>query len=204
MSNSPPLDVRFECQQSGHCCCDPQIIVTTTFLDIFQIFSQLDGDFEYLLKKLTFYRVETDLNLELRKRLVLTPVQTSDGKIIPGLMKINGLNCVFYSKPNCSIYNSRPRACRNYPIAFLGAEAEAPFIWAKDSKETCPGIGKGIPLSFPSVIQQGKITLEEINTHNDLVHELNIEASKGKPLSAREVVWMFIVYAEKYSSENNS
>ena len=50
------------------------------------------------------------------------------------------------------------------------------------------------------IIQEGKMTLEDIQTHNDLINELNTEALKGTPLSAREVIWLFIVYAEKYLS----
>ena len=140
----------------------------------------------------------------MRKKLVLPSIKTSDGEIIPGLRKINGQNCTFYAKPNCSIYNSRPRACRNYPIAFLEDQTENPFIWAKDSVNTCPGIGKGSSLEIQMIIEEGKKTLNEIKAHDELVYELNTEASKCNPLSAREVIWMFIVYAEKYSSANTT
>ena len=198
-----PQDIRFECQQSGHCCCDPKIVVTTTFLDVSSLYLATERDFDYLLKKLAFYRIETDLSPESRKKMVLSSIHSADGEIIPGLRKINGQNCVFYSKPKCSIYQNRPRACKNYPIVFLDTQSKNQFIWAKDAKKTCPGIGRGNTLALTSVIEEGKITMEEIRIHNELVDELNVEASKGKPLSAREVIWLFIVYAEKYLDRNN-
>jgi Fe-S-cluster containining protein len=167
---------------------------------VYSLYQALDNDFDYLLKKISFYRIETDLTSVSREKLVLSTIKTSDGEVIPGLRKINGQNCVFYSKPNCSIYHSRPRACRNYPIAFLDSRSKNQFLWAKDSEQTCPGIGKGKLLILSSVVQKGKITLEEIKAHNDFVNELNTEAAKGKPLSAREMIWMFIVYAEQISS----
>ncbi len=200
MSSAKPPEFYFECQQSGFCCCDPKIIVTTTFLDIHSLYLALEREFEYLLKKLSFYRIDTDLSPELRKKLVLSAIHTTDGEIIPGLRKINGQNCVFYTRPNCSIYRYRPRACKNYPIAFLGNKSKNRFIWAKDSEKVCPGVGKGRLLSLTTLIQEGKMTLEDIQAHNDLINELNTEASKGTPLSAREVIWLFIVYAEKYLS----
>ncbi|MHA1993331.1 MAG: YkgJ family cysteine cluster protein [Candidatus Hodarchaeales archaeon] len=200
MSSSKLQEVRFKCQQSGHCCCDPKIIVTTTFLDMYNLYQALENDFDYLLKKISFYRIESDVNLVSRKKLVLSSIQTSEGEIIPSLRKVKASNCVFYTKPNCSIYQYRPQACKNYPITYLDSKSKNQIIWAKNSQKTCPGIGKGKPLSLNRLIQEKKTTLEVIKTHNDLIHELNTEAAKGEPLTAREVLWMFIVYAEKFSS----
>ncbi|MHA1237512.1 MAG: hypothetical protein ACTSQ9_07640, partial [Candidatus Hodarchaeales archaeon] len=53
---------RFQCQQSGHCCCDPNIIVTLTFMDVFDLFLAMDKDFESLLVKLTFYKFEKKID----------------------------------------------------------------------------------------------------------------------------------------------
>ena len=49
-----------------------------------------------------------------------------------------------------------------------------------------------------------KKTLEEIKIHNDLVNELNFEADNNKPLSVREVIWVFIAYGEKIRARSAS
>ena len=193
-------DIRFECQQSGHCCSDPGILVTLTFHDIYNLYQALDNDFEYLIKKLTFFRLDADLDDEIRERLVLEAVHTVEGEVIPGLKKINGHNCTFYSYPNCTIYQNRPRACRNYPFTFYKKQNQTEFIWAKDAEKNCPGIGKGPSINVDKLLNSGHKTLTEIKSHNELIDQLNIEADKGNPLTAREAIWMFIVYGEKISS----
>jgi len=204
LSSSDPSESRFECQQSGNCCCDPKIIVTTTFLDMLNLYQASENNFDYLLKKISFYRIQSEIGSKIRRRMVLSSIHTSDGEIIPGLRKVNGLNCVFYTKPDCSIYQYRPQACKNYPITFPKNNSEKQIIWAKDSEIKCPGIGKGKPLSLTEISQKRKETHEIILTHNELIRELNIEAKKGNALSAREVIWMFIVYAEKFISTNKT
>ena len=188
---------RFQCQQSGHCCCDPNIIVTLTFMDVFDLYLAMDQDFESLLRKLTFYTFEEKINENQRKKLVLPAISTSDGDVIPGIMKTNGVNCVFYLKPNCSIYNNRPLACKNYPYTFLDHENERNFSWAKNAEKTCPGISEGKLIDYSYVEKNGKITSDNLNMHTSLTQELNTEAANGKPLTVREIVWIFIVYGEK-------
>ena len=196
MKNHSQKEIRFTCQQSGQCCCDPKIIVTLTFIDVYNLYQAVNKDFELLMRKLTFYRFEKQTKNKQRIKLVLPAVSTSDGEVIPSIKKINGLNCTFFTKPNCSIYNNRPIACQNYPFTFQNNE-EGKFSWAKDAKSTCPGIGRG-PLVEDSVVDKlRKITYKTINLHANFIQELNTEADRGKPLSAREVIWMFIVYGEK-------
>ncbi len=190
-------DIRFKCQQSGHCCCDPGIIVTLTFHDVYRLYQALDNDFEFMVKKLTFYKIDSTLDDTIRKRLVLEAIQTTEGDVIPGLKKVGGMNCVFYTHPNCTIYHFRPRACRNYPFAFLGVQNQIEFLWAKNAEQSCPGIEKGSPLPISELDREGHKTLADINSHNDFIKQLNIEARSENPLSAREAIWIFIVYGEK-------
>jgi Fe-S-cluster containining protein len=190
-------EIHFQCQQSGHCCCDPNIIVTLTFMDVYDLFLAVNKDFESLIRKLTFYKFTKGVNEDQRKKLVLPAISTSVGEIIPGIKKINGLNCVFYSKPNCSIYHNRPLACKNYPFTFLGKDNKRLFSWAKNAEKTCPGIGEGNIVETSYIERNGSITSEYLNMHTDFIQELNIEAVNSKTLSAREVIWIFIVYGEK-------
>ena len=190
-------EIRFLCQQSGHCCCDPNIIVTLTFIDVYDLFLAVDKDFEVLMRKLTFYKFEQQTNEDQRKKLVLPAISTSDGEVIPGIKKIAGLNCAFYSKPTCSIYHNRPLACKNYPFAFLGKENEITFSWAKNAEKTCPGIGVGELIEYSYIERNGKVTSDNLNMHLNIAQEINTEAANGKPLTVREVIWIFIVYGEK-------
>ncbi len=192
---------RFQCQQSGHCCCDPNIIVTLTFMDVFDLYLAMDQDFESLLRKLTFYTIEQKINENQRKKLVLPAISTSDGDVIPGIMKTNGVNCVFYLKPNCSIYHNRPLACKNYPYTFLDHENKRNFSWAKNAEKTCPGIGEGDLIDYSYIERNGKITYDNLNMHTNFIQELNTEAANGKPLTVREIIWIFIIYAEKVRNQ---
>jgi hypothetical protein len=88
--------MRFFCQQSGNCCCNPNIIVTLTYRDIFQLYMILDTSFEKLLQKISFYTLEESLINIVKKQMVLEPIQTSQGNVIPGLRKYEGGSCVFY------------------------------------------------------------------------------------------------------------
>lgn len=195
--------IRFQCQQSGHCCCDPNIIVTLTFMDVYYLFLAMDKDFESLMRKLTFYKFKKQTNEDQRKKLVLPAISTSDGDVLPGIKKINGLYCVFYFEPNCSIYLSRPLACKNYPFTFLGKEEnEIKFSWAKNAEKTCPGIGKGDLIEYSYIEKNGKITSNNLNMHTKITQELNTEAANGKPLTVREVIWILIVYGEKIDNQN--
>ncbi|MFX1284364.1 MAG: YkgJ family cysteine cluster protein [Promethearchaeota archaeon] len=187
---------RFICQQSGHCCCDPNIIVTLTFRDILRLFIALYRDFRLLLQKITFYTLDSITSPLIEKQMVLKTIQTSDGKIIPGLKKHSQKVCVFFIPPNCSIYSFRPLACRNYPLAFVKENELIVSTWAKNSEKTCPGIGKGSPLSLKNIEQRGKQFFEEIEKHNQVVKELNIEALNKHPLTAREALWTLIIYGE--------
>ena len=200
--NSPDRkNFRFQCQQSGHCCCSPNIIVTLTFMDVFDIFLALDKDFESLLRKLTFYKLEGNVNEDRRKKLVLPAISSSDGDVIPGIKKINGLDCIFYLKPKCLIYRYRPLACKNYPFTFSGEDREIKFSWAKNAEKTCLGIGEGDPIDYSYVERNGKVTSDNLNMHTSLIQELNTESANGKPLTVREIIWIFIVYGEKKRSQ---
>ncbi|WP_455140536.1 YkgJ family cysteine cluster protein [Candidatus Hodarchaeum mangrovi] len=192
---------RFKCQQSGHCCTSSKILVTLTYLDIFNLFVYLDSDFEQLLRKITFYKVKQNYNSNFIKQLVLSPVNTSDGIILPGLKKLDNEVCIFYHKPSCSIYSRRPLACQNYPFAFIEEEDFILSIWAKNAEKTCPGIGKGNKINKSS-LQKSALTYHRIiGEHNRVVENINIEAETGRALTARESLLILLTYAQK---SNNS
>lgn len=197
MKISELKEIRFQCQQSGHCCCDSKIIVTLTFTDVYNLYLAVDKDFESLMKKLAFYKFEKQPKIHQRKKLVLPAISTSDGEVIPGIKKINGLNCTFYNKPNCSIYHNRPLACKNYPFTYLREGKRMKFAWAKNAKNNCPGIDEGAIVETSYIKKNGEETANSLKMHTNLIQELNTEASNGNPLSVREVIWMFIVYGDK-------
>ncbi|MFX1504893.1 MAG: YkgJ family cysteine cluster protein [Promethearchaeota archaeon] len=188
-------DRRFKCQQSGHCCSDTNIIVTLTYRDLFRLFTLLEKDFRRLLQKISFYKLNQP-NQVLQEQMVLEPIQTSEGDIIPGLRKIKEF-CTFFAHPNCKIYSDRPMSCRSYPLAFLKKEKQLICTWVKNSQKTCPGIGKGSVLSQRFIQNLGKDYLQVIETHNHVVRELNKEALNGRPLTARGALWILISYGEK-------
>ncbi|MHA1969941.1 MAG: YkgJ family cysteine cluster protein, partial [Candidatus Hodarchaeales archaeon] len=124
---------RFKCQQSGHCCRDREIVVTLTYHDIFRLFSALNNNFQLLIQKITFFKMDKKVQKKVLKQLVLSPIQTSQGNVIPGLRKREDNSCIFYFPPNCSIYTNRPMACRNYPLAFVKKKNEISCVWGKKS-----------------------------------------------------------------------
>ena len=186
---------RFECQQSGHCCKDPNIIVTLTFRDLFRIFVKINKDFRVLLQKISFYKLN-ESDIVLQKQMVLDPIQTSEGNVIPGLRKLKDF-CTFYAHPNCLIYPKRPMSCQSYPLAYLKEGDQIVCTWVKNSQKTCPGIGKGGVLSQRFIQDLGIKYFQEIETHNHVVRELNKEAMNGRPLTARGALWILITYGEK-------
>ncbi|MFX1516093.1 MAG: YkgJ family cysteine cluster protein [Promethearchaeota archaeon] len=186
---------RFECQQSGHCCSDSNIIVTLTYQDLFRIFVLLQKDFRRLLQRISFYKL-TQPDQVLQEKMVLKPIQTSEGDIIPGLRKLNEI-CTFYAHPDCQIYPKRPMSCQSYPLAYIKQGQKIICTWVKNSQNTCPGIGKGNVLSHRFIQNLGTRYLHEIETHNQVVRELNKEALNGRPLTARGALWVLISFAEK-------
>ncbi len=105
--------------------------------------------------------------------------------------------CVFYTSPDCSIYQYRPTACRTYPFAFVQKQGKIIQSWVKNSLKSCPGIGKGTPLPSRYIQQLGQTFFDEIKIHNELVENINIEAIEGRPLNAREALWVLVIYGEK-------
>ncbi len=190
-------EMRFKCQQSGHCCCDPNIIVTLTFRDIHRLFLALEKNYQLLLQKISFYTLGESTSTITKQQMVLEPIHIDRGNVIPGLRKYQQESCVFYTPPNCSAYSQRPLACRNYPMTFIEEKDHFVSTWVKNSKKNCPGIGKGSQISLKFIDQQGTLMFKEIKEHNQVVREINIEASKGHPLTAREVLWILITYGEK-------
>jgi len=120
-----------------------------------------------------------------------------EGFVIPGLRKNEEGPCIFYHHPDCLIYSNRPLACKNYPIAFLGEDGKISPVWAKDSLQSCPGIGKGSKIALEEIKKLGKYVLEEIRIHNNVVKNFNIEAAQENPLNARGALWVLVIFGEK-------
>jgi Fe-S-cluster containining protein len=168
-----------------------------TFEDVFKLLSGVKTDFDALLKVISFYKIKGNNNQVLQNRMVLSAVKTKEGIIIPGLRKLKNSNCIFYKKPNCKIYSKRPLACRTYPFAFHQSKPIITWTWAKDAEKTCLGLGKGKNWSETKLKKLGEEALELIRRHNELIKELNLEASDRTPLTAKEILWIFIAYAQK-------
>jgi Fe-S-cluster containining protein len=130
-SNERPPRFKFECQLCGKCCKTETVYITISDLDRW-------------IKDNTIYRVMHLLDLE-----------ESEGRIRIYLRKDDDGKCSLYHRDNkqCTFYESRPLACRSFPLGYNG---ENYFLKSKN----CKGLNKG------------KITKEELeNIRNNAFEE---------------------------------
>ena len=97
--------MQFSCQRSGKCCTHPNIVITLTHEDIWELFQQ-SGDIEVVKQLIQFLVIDADQQLE---RLVLHPLQTTDGTGVFILRKNTAKKCIFYNEKesSCEIHGFR-------------------------------------------------------------------------------------------------
>lgn len=198
--------MQFQCQRSGKCCSHPNIVITITHKDIWQLVNHFD-DYDSVLSVIKFVKVpehtaSPDLELPLSNEtfndsLVLKPIMTTEGSGIFILRKqLDRPNqCVFYdpSSHSCTMYASRPLACQNFPFGISTFENRPIVTWVKDAGNFCPGIGKGKVWSDKTLQKIGKNTFETLERYSAIVKEINYEAELGKPLTPENAV--FVLYS---------
>jgi len=138
--------IKFECQGSSNCCV-----------------SRGSYGFVYLsskdLKRLSkFFSIS---NIQFINKYC----DRTDGYLHLKEINKNG-NCQFLEGTKCSVYITRPEACRSWPFWKENMKAK---IWNKEIVNFCPGIGKGKLLSFSKI---------KIKINNDLKNESLIEKER--------------------------
>ena len=137
---------------------------------------------------------------ELLDKLVLPPILSTEGEILPVLRKKNeNPECIFYDSSNhaCTIYKYRPLACRNFPLGFAEIDGKKTLTWNELGKEICPGINKGEDLTkeqLKGVINETETILKDFKT---IVEQLNVEAVNNNPLTPQEILYTLIYISSK-------
>jgi len=113
-NNERPPKFKFECQLCGICCETETVYITISDLD-------------HWIKDNTIYRV-----------MHLLDIEESEGKIKIYVRKDDDGKCSLYHRDNkhCTLYESRPIACRSYPLGYNG---ENYYLKSKN----CKGLNKG-------------------------------------------------------------
>lgn len=195
--------MKFACQRSGRCCSHPKIWITLTHEDLFRLLS-ITNTPEDLQKIVSFLKIDSDMTKtdheELLNKLVLPPVLSTEGEVIPVLRKKNeNPECIFYDSSNhaCTIYDYRPLACRNFPLGFTEFAGKKAITWNELGKEFCPGINKGEELTkeqLKSLIKETETIMKNFKT---IVEEINIEAINNNPLTPQEILYTLIYISSK-------
>lgn len=110
--------LRFECQQSGHCCT-----------------SRGEYGFVYLTRD-DRRRMAEHLKLDLQD-FIAEHCEVTNGHLH---LKDPHLNCAFLDDKRCGVYDARPTQCRTWPFWPENMNAKT---WNDDISKSCAGIGKG-------------------------------------------------------------
>ena len=138
--------IKFECQGSSNCCVSRGIYG-------FVYISSKD------LKRLSKFFSITSL------QFIKKYCDRTDGYLHLKEINKNG-NCRFLKGTQCSVYNSRPIACRSWPF---WKENMNPKTWNKEIINFCPGIGKGKTINIVEIEKKIK---------NDIINEALIEKER--------------------------
>ena len=139
--------IKFECQGSSYCCV-----------------SRGNYGFVYLSNK-DLKRLANYFNIS-NKKFKDKYCERTDGYLHLKEINENG-NCQFLQGKKCSIYKSRPIACRTWPF---WKENMNIIKWNKEITKFCPGIGKGNLYSKEKI---DKNILEDQKNENEILNEIN-------------------------------
>jgi len=118
----------FECTACGECCRHSGGKVEITPIEALKIAGALDISPEEFLRE---YGHQENGSIEL--------IDNEDG------------HCIFLLEDRCSIYDSRPSQCRNFP--FWPENLKSHYRW-KQLRSFCPGIDQGELYSLESIRQK--------------------------------------------------
>lgn len=177
--------VKFECVQCGNCCKDPNTIVNLCYTDILRIKKKLNLDLDELLEIVGFYIFADDLNEDVKKRLVIPPLETERGLSFIGLLKSKTEACIFYDseKKICKIYSIRPNFCRSFPFTFHSERNSERLIISitKKGKEYCLGLTPEAPLINKSQwLELGKIVAKDLQQNLKFINHWNLLVRKKR------------------------
>jgi Fe-S-cluster containining protein len=184
----------FECQRTGKCCSDPDLLVTLTHEDIYRIFSLKKGDFDSLVTDIDFIEVR-DKNI--RNKLVFPYFESILGSVILTLRKMDNGECIYYNPliKQCNIYIDRPRTCVSFPFTFVRGRNTIATIVTLKGKEICEGLGKGTSIQYNRLGDFGNELLSEIDEMRFISEQVNFESKSGNSLTLREILVILLAYA---------
>ena len=181
--------VKFACVRCGNCCKDPNTIVNLCYTDIIRIKINLDLDLDELLEIVGFYIFSDDLNEDVKKRLIIPPLETERGLSFIGLLKSKTGACIFYDgeKKKCKIYSIRPNFCRSFPFTFNSERNSETLTISitKKGNDYCLGLTPDAPpINKSQWFELGKNIIKDLqqnlrftNHWNLLVRKQRIEPS---------------------------
>ena len=192
--------MKFQCQRSGRCCSHPKILITLTCQDLPQIVAA-QGGVQGLLEAVAFAKIDQDGQFskksDLQEQLVISPINTSDGSVIPVLKKRQGgFECIFYDSTThtCQIYDKRPLTCQSFPIRLATFSGRRILTWNTLGATFCPGIGKGPPLSAKVLKAIATKTQSAVDTTNEVIQHINLEAEvKKNPCLPKKFLLRFYI-----------
>ncbi|MFW9996385.1 MAG: YkgJ family cysteine cluster protein, partial [Candidatus Odinarchaeota archaeon] len=176
------------------CCSDPELLVTLTHRDIYNLFKLIEGDFDALVSTIDFIEAS---DLEVRRKLVYPHFETSLGSAVLALKKGSNGECVYYNlwKKLCRIYFHRPNTCKSFPFSFLREGDQIAITVTVKGKKYCNGLGKGNNVDYRELERLGHEILNEIEETKFIAEQVNGEAMRGNPLTPREVIAILLTYA---------
>ena len=191
--------MQFTCQRTGKCCTHPNIVVTLTHDDLWVLFQQVQN-IEDLKKLVQFILLKPEKQQE---KLVLTSIRTTIGEGVFILRKNTDQKCIFYTDEtsSCEIHAARPQACRNFPFSFSEKKNELAITLVKGANNFCMGIGKGRDYGKEELAIIGNHTLEIFKEYNNIVTEINKEASQEQPLTPQDALMTLVLVAQQKRSK---
>lgn len=203
--------MKFSCKNSGKCCSHPNIVVTLTHEDIFNLM-QACVNFNELIKRVQFMVDPKAMNEPSSNsqddrgvKTVIQNVKTTSGPGVFILRRVGLNTCTFYNTEShlCSIHDIKPRACKNFPFAFHKEQNSNSISvsWVHTAEGFCPGIGSGEDTKGDHFEKSGRETLNVIDTYNQILENINKEAEEKGALSAQETLMTIYLVTEKYNKK---
>jgi len=192
----------FQCQRCGRCCSDPDLVVTLTHRDLWQLLNVCEERNLKFRDFFTFYALEEN-DQDLACRMVLPPLITSHGPVYIGLRRAPSGTCLFLrnSDNSCSIYENRPQACRNYPFSFSlesGSGSDPRVSLVRNSAMNCPALRDAKKIIVSGETRElGLDTIRDIRRFQEVAREMEREANDVGALTADQVLFILLSVAKK-------
>ena len=203
--------MKFTCQRSGNCCSHSKIYITLTYQDLIPLLRATNST-ENFLDSISYLRIEKTMKGEKRKQLldqlVIHPLETTEGDVIPVLKKKQGTTqCIFYNSENhaCNIYENRPLACQMFPIGLSEVNERRVITWNSLATKMCPGINKGEEMILEYLKKLTEKAEEYITDTNFKIDVINEETKrKSEKIKSKEGILTLLLLSHEYHKENQN